>query len=256
MSFFFIISKILSFALSPLFWIALLLLGALFLKKNNRSRKCLIGATVLFFFFTNSFFIDLVLRGWESEMTSMETLKPSYDVGVVLGGGMVSVDHTYHRKIFRNNTDRFLQAMDLYNKHRIKSILISSGAGSIQFRDVIESDLIKEFLVDNNVPDSAIFIDNKSDNTHENAMFTKDLLKKNNLKTVLLITSATHIRRSKWCFEKQGVEVDIFPTDKLVSIWRYDPEYLLIPNYNALKRWDTLIHEVVGVVVYKLMGYI
>lgn len=256
MSVFFVISKLVDFLLNPLFWIGLLLLGALFMKRKNWSRRCLIIATVFFFIFTNNFLIDAILRGWECDIVPDNKLKSSYDVGVVLGGGMVQIDKENDRKIFRNNTDRFLQALDLYNHKRIKTILISSGAGSIQFRDQIESDLLKEFLVDNNVPDSVIFIDNKSDNTHENAKYTKDLLKENKLKSILLITSATHMRRSKWCFEKQGIEVDIYPTDKLVSIWRYDPEYLLVPSANALKRWDNFIHEFVGVIVYKLMGYI
>lgn len=256
MTLFFVISKILAFLLNPLFWIGILLLGALFLKKNNRGRKCLIAAVILFFVFTNNFLIDMLLRGWEIDLVSTEKLDKSYDVGVVLGGGMVNIDRTHNRKIFRNNTDRFLQALDLFNHKRINRILISSGAGSILFRDVVESDLIKDFLIDNNVPDSLVLVDAKSDNTHENALFTKALLEKLKIKKVLLITSASHMRRAKACFQKIGVEVDVYPTDKLVSVWRFDPEYLLIPNFGALKRWDTLIHELVGLITYKFMGYI
>lgn len=256
MTLFFVVSKILSFLLNPLFWIGLMLLFALFLKNKRKSKISLIVAISMFFFFTNNFIIDLFLRVWETEMVSLDQLKPTYDVGVVLGGGMVNYDTDLERKIFRNNTDRFLQAMDLFNKHRIKNILISSGAGTIQFRNVIESDLIKSFLIENLIPDSVLFVDNQSNNTYENALYTKVIVREKKFKTVLLITSATHMKRSKWCFEKQGILVDIYPTDKLVSTWRYDPEYLLVPNFNALKRWDTFIHEMIGVIVYKLVGYI
>lgn len=256
MSLFFIISKVIDFLVSPLFWIGLLLLGSLFLKRKQWARRCLIASVVLFFVFTNNFIIDLILRGWETEMVPLDQLKPTYDVGVVLGGGMVNFDKPNQRIIFRNNTDRFLQALDLHNKKKIKNILLSSGAGTILFRDVIESDLIRKFLTENHVPDSAIVVDNQSDNTHENALQTKKLIDKKQYKTVLLITSATHMPRARWCFEKVGVVVDVFPTDKLVSVWRYDPEYLLVPNVQALKRWETFIHEFIGVIVYKMMGYI
>ncbi|MEI6347277.1 MAG: YdcF family protein [Bacteroidota bacterium] len=256
MSIFFIISKILSFLFNPLFWIGLLLIFAIFLKNKVTARKCLIAVVVLFFLFTNNFLIDMILRGWESKIVPYSELKPSYDVGVVLGGGMVNIDRTNDRLIFRNNPDRFLQALDLYNKKRIKKILISSGAGSMIFRDVIESDLLKRFLLDNHVPDSAIVIDTKSNNTYENAKFTKDLIVQNNFKSVLLITSATHMRRSKGCFEKQSISVDVYPTDKLVSTWRYDPNYLFVPSIDALERWMIFIHEFTGYIVYKTMGYL
>lgn len=256
MSIFFIISKIIDFLVSPLFWIGLLLLGALFLKRKKLAKRCLIASVVLFFFFTNNFVIDLILRGWETEMVPLEKLKSSYDVGVVLGGGMVNYDIPHQRIIFRNNTDRFLQALDLYNRKKIKNILLSSGAGTIQFRNQVESDILRKFLIDNHVPDSLIVVENQSDNTHENAIETKKIIQKKHYTSVLLITSATHIPRARRCFEKEGIVVDVFPTDKLVSIWRYDPEYLLVPNIYALKRWDTFIHEFIGVIVYKIMGYI
>jgi uncharacterized SAM-binding protein YcdF (DUF218 family) len=256
MSLFFIISKIIAFLFNPLFWIGLLIICAIVLKNKIKARKFLISAAILFFLFTNNFIIDMLLRGWETEIVSYNELKPNYDVGVVLGGGMVNIDRPNDRLIFRNNPDRFLQALDLYHKKRINKILISSGAGTMLFRYVNESELLKRFLIENNVPVSAVIIDNKSDNTHENALFTKDLLKKNNLNSVLLITSATHMRRSKGCFKKQQILVDAYPTDKLVSIWRYDPEYLLIPDFEALKRWSILIHEVTGYLVYKILGYL
>ncbi len=256
MSIFFILSKILSFLINPLFWIGLLLIFALILKNKVKARKFLIASIICFFVFSNNFIVDIFIRAWEVEIVPNNKLKDNYDVGIVLGGGIVTYDKRFDRLIFRNNTDRLLQAINLYHKKRINKIMISGGSGTIQYRNVIESDLIKRYLIENNIPDSVILIDNKSDNTYQNAIFTKNIIREKKLNTCLLITSSMHIRRAKGCFEKQGLLFDLYPTDKLVGKWRFDIEYLLVPNIDALKRWNILLHEVFGYFTYKIMGYL
>jgi len=59
-----------------------------------------------------------------------------------------------------------------------------------------------------------IIIESASRNTHENALYVKDLVSSNAKKgKVILITSAFHMRRAEGCFRKVGIDVTGFSTD-------------------------------------------
>ncbi len=256
MSVFFVISKIINSLLNPLIWILILLALGVFLKNKVKAKKILYAAFISFIFFSNNFIVDSLIRWWEIPPVNTEKLKPNYDVAIVLGGGMVTIDRDINRITFRHNTDRIMQAIDLYNAGRVKSILISGGAGHLVFRDVIESELLKDFFYRNGLADSIMIVENKSDNTYQNAVYSKEILSKMGNPTVLLITSSMHMRRSIAIFKKQGIVFDIYPTNPLVGKWRFDILYLIVPSTDAFKRWDMLIHEVWGYVIYKIMGYL
>lgn len=256
MSVFFIISKIVNTLLNPLVWIIILFILGLFLKNKTKAKKFLFASFFAFIFFSNNFIVDMFIRWWEIPPVKTEMLKPNYDVALVLGGGMVNIDRDIDRITFRHNTDRIMQAIDLYHSRRVKTILISGGAGHLIFRDVIESELLKEFFSRNGVPDSVLITENKSDNTYQNACNSKEILATLNNPSVLLVTSSLHMRRSVAIFKKQGITFDIYPTNPIVGEWRFDVMYLIIPSSDAFKRWDMLIHEVWGYVVYKIMGYL
>ncbi len=256
MSLFFILSKIINTLLNPLVWIIVLLALGLFVKNPQKARKFLMASFFAFLFFSNNFIVDLFIKTWEIPIVKTEQLKEKYDIALVLGGGMVNIDAEMNRITFRHNTDRIMQAVDLFHQKKVDKILISGGAGHLIFRDVIESELLVAYLTRNGIPDSVLIVENKSDNTYQNATYSKAILDKMENPSVLLITSALHMRRSRAIFNKQGVIFDIYPTNQLVGGLRYDPLYLLVPSTDALKRWDMLIHEVWGYCVYKVMGYL
>ena len=61
----------------------------------------------------------------------------------------------------------------------------------------IESEVQKQFLIDNGVPESIIFNETKSTNTKENAVYTKEELDKHGIKydKIILVSKAYHSRR-------------------------------------------------------------
>jgi len=72
----------------------------------------------------------------------------------------------------------------------------------------------------------------------------------------LLITSATHMRRSYSCFEKVGLNCDTFCTDFQSGARQWNIEALFVPQTNVLFKWNAFIHELVGLLIYKVMRYI
>ena len=253
---FFILSKILSFLLTPLTWIILVLLRGVLIRNPKKSKRWILTALFMMLFFTNSPLIDELVRLWEWPMTPTSAIK-QYDAGIVLGGGMVTYDNDYDRLIFRENTDRILQAVNLYKKGHINKIVIAGGPGSIIFADQIEGLMLRDYITAIGIPPGDVIVDSTSNNTHENAVNTTAIVRKlfpNG--NILVITSALHMKRSLACFANEGLCVTGFATNKITGRRRADIGYYLLPDVNALDRWEKYIHEVSGYVMYAFMGYI
>ena len=255
---FFALSKIFSLLFMPLTWIILLLLISFFPDKGSLKTALRFFSLILLLVFSNSYLTYEAIRRWELPVTKIDDIKNPYEAGIVLGGGMVELDTSNGDYIFRGNNDRFLQAVKLYKAGKIKKILISGGSGSYFNRSESESKYIKYFLVKNEiVPGEDIWIDTLSKNTHENAVESKKILLANGATgQFLLITSATHIRRSLGCFKKEKIDVVPFATDKLYISKRRDIEFLLVPNIENMMLWDGLFHEWIGYLTYKVAGYL
>lgn len=251
---FFIISKIFSFCFRPVVWIVILLALALFNKKKRIRRRSLTAAFIILIVFSNSFIVTRITGIWDVKPVKIDSC---YDVGIVLGGRTITFDRKYQRKTYRTNVDRLLQAVDLYEKGKIKKILITGGSANLIYKKVKEADLMDSFLRRIKIPASDILVDTMAENTHQNAVYTKRILKKHpKLKKFLLITSTVHMRRAMGCFKKEGIRVTPYPTGLINSDGPLNLEYLFIPQTSNFLIWDATIHEIIGYVVYKIMGYI
>jgi len=255
---FFALSKIFGLLFMPLTWIILLFLISFFPEKTALKTTFRLLGLFLLLVFSNSYLTYEAIRRWELPATAIADINYTYETGIVLGGGMVQLDTANGEYIFRGNNDRFLQAVKLYKAGKIKKILISGGSGSYFNQGEAESKYIKYFLVKNGiVPEQDIWIDTLSKNTYENAVESKKVLFENRAHgPFLLITSATHMRRSLGCFKKAGLEVVPFVTDKLYISKRRDFQFLLVPAIENMMLWDGLFHEWIGYLTYKVAGYI
>jgi len=107
------------------------------------------------------------------------------------------------------------------------------------------------------VPDSVIIVDLEAVNTYENAVNSAKILnEKFPSQKYLLITSAFHMKRSILCLEKQDVIFDPFPTDYYTGRSTLNFDGMFIPKAESIQRWQKISKEIVGIIMYKLMGYI
>jgi len=255
---FFVISKLLSYLLNPLFWIFTLLIVAYFIKNKKIGRKLLLISIIAFYLFSNRFICDEFIRLCEVDYPEKTMSDTHYDVGIVLGGGIINYDYDNNKLILREQADRLLQAIDLYKQGKINKILLTGGTGQIIHSNQYEASFLRSFSIKLGVPDSNIMVDSISYNTYQNAIFSKEILKNNYScgGKYLLITSSLHTKRSLAVFKKVGIDVIAYPTGKIVSRRLYNIEHLFIPHVSSFKDWSNLIHEWVGYIIYKIMGYI
>jgi uncharacterized SAM-binding protein YcdF (DUF218 family) len=252
---FFFLSKILVFLISPLTWIFTLFGISLLSKNPVRKRKLFIVSIIALYFFSNPFIADEAMRMWE---VTTPDLKPTqkYDYAVVLGG-MLWYDARQDKPQFMRGSDRIFQTLPLLQNGQIKKIIISGGSGSISHPEERESDILKTYLVRIGIPDSCILTENQSRNTRENALNTKRVLDSLNYKgEILFVTSAFHLRRAISCFEKAGITNLVpYPADRYSGPRKYDLDFILLPNPDAIEQWDLLLHEITGYFVYKAKGF-
>lgn len=255
---YFFLSKILSFFTKPFSWILVLVLISFFIKRKWLKASFQILALVMVLGFSNSYLTNMALKIWETPTISKADLKGEFEVGIVLGGGMVLMDTSTGESVWRWNTDRILQAVELYKTVKIKKILVSGGEGTLTPTGYTEADLVKTFLVRNYiVPEADILVDGKSRNTRENAIESKKLLLEKGIRgNVLLITSAVHMPRSLGCFKKAQLEVTPYATDRLYYPRKGNFEYYFIPDFDNFITWNKLFHEWIGWFTYRIAGYI
>jgi uncharacterized SAM-binding protein YcdF (DUF218 family) len=116
--------------------------------------------------------------------------------------------------------------------------------------------MIKNYLTGIDIPAKDIITEKKSRNTHENAYYTAKLLQNYKYTKPLLITSAIHIKRAEACFKKTGLNCDTFPVDYYSGDMQYNLFDFFIPSVQALFYWNLYIHEIIGIISYKISGYI
>ena len=252
---FFILSKILSFLISPLNWCILLLIFSLVLK--NRKIKIFLfrAALVIILVFTNEAIYNVCMSSWEMSPKNVEQCTEKYDYTIVLSG-MGSFNEKYNMMFFSGASDRIMQAIALYKRGKTDKILLTGGSGEILDQKHKESNYLRDYLLQLGIPDNDIIIETRSRNTHENARYTAEILEKKAGDDYLLITSSYHIRRALGCFKNEGVSVTPYPTDIQTQKFSADPGFLIVPSAYILRNWEMLIHEIIGYGAYKLYGYI
>ncbi|MDV7338583.1 YdcF family protein [Terasakiella sp. A23] len=172
--------------------------------------------------------------------------------GIIVLGGMVDVYTTDQRGglALNGNIDRVLSLYDLGERYPDVPIIFTGGAGLMGRPDLTEASMIQpllEKIVSN--PDRLV-LENVSQNTYENALYTKDIIKEKASGTWLLVTSARHMPRSVAAFRHQGVNVLAYPVDYHTSP---DPHYSVLLNpRQGLGVLRASLHEWLGLLAYYL----
>lgn len=253
---FFVLSKTISFVLKPLGILFLFALLSL-ITKNHTKKKRLNGAfLILLYIFSCPAIINKFIKAYEFPSTKIQNTK-NYTYGILLTGGLVNESKSQGSALFLGpQGDRLWQTVELYRARKIRKIIISGGDGYDRKKEnhATENDKAKEFLIKTGVSHEDILQEKDAVNTYENAKFTKKLVPQKTEK-VLVITSGFHIKRAIACFKKQNIAAAGFATTPISENYPFKWQDL-IPSMDAFKNADILANEVIGLVVYKILGYI
>jgi uncharacterized SAM-binding protein YcdF (DUF218 family) len=97
------------------------------------------------------------------------------------------------------------------------------------------------------VAPAAIVTETTARTTREEALRMASLLQPMGAHKILLVTSAAHMARSRWLFEKAGFMVQPAPVDDLSDVWK--PE-------GRLRSMRQVTQELLARVYYQFAGYL
>lgn len=260
------LSKLLPLFIYPLGLASILLILVLVLEKRQKLRRgLLITALIILWLGSNRWVSYALARSLEWRNLPPENT-PQGEVIVLLGGGTESDDSPRPMTEVNSAGDRVLYAAKLYHDGAAPVILASGG--NLDFsttRGATPAEEMKELLILTGVPISDIWEQPQSQNTYEDALYSAEILRENNISEVILVTSAMHMPRSKALFEKQGVEVIPAPVDFTVTHQNWAGTFKpgldefvinLLPNASSLGLTTNVLKEYLGLLVYGLRGWL
>jgi len=176
-----------------------------------------------------------LLEGMARYLVVQDKIEPA-DLIIVLGGG--------------DNGERVAHAVKLYQKGYAKKILMSGGP--LAWR-LTHTEWMKKQARALGVPVQAILLEDQSRSTIDNAEFTLTIVKKQNYKSVILVTSPTHSRRAKRVFRKVYSKEKINLISHPVPL--QDSKFRLPGWWTRHEDTQLVMWEYVSLVYYFLKGY-
>lgn len=252
----FTLSKLLSLLIYPLSLSLLLCVLALVFSRLRWSRSSfytLLLAVGWLYLCSTALFANFLMGTLERGFVprAMSVIGKA-DAIVLLGGAMRGDTHMGTLPDLNQHADRLVHAVALYKAGKAP-VVILTGGGFEGARP--EAQQMKDILVVMGVPAQHILLEIQSRDTHDNAVYTAQLLKASGMHRILLVTSAYHMRRSLALFAAQGLEVVPAPTDYQQLVAKQVlPDWL--PVASNLSQSTYALHEIVGFWVYRWRGWL
>ena len=237
--------KILPFFLSPLGITFIFLIASFFYKR----RFFVFMAFLVLIVSSNPILGNYLMKKLEHpyKPISMKSLKEA-DAIVVLSGMLHQVGDNKYNKYEFSDPDRFFGGLDLLSENKSDKIIFT--AGQLPWKDnwKPEGFILKDRAVSLGVSQTKILVTENVKNTYEESIAITKLIPNNS--SIILVTSAFHMHRSKYLFQKQGFEVMPFPVDfnspnRKLSILSF------LPNLGAIGKTSIFIRENMARIYYK-----
>ncbi|MGC1395057.1 MAG: YdcF family protein, partial [Coleofasciculaceae cyanobacterium] len=212
---------------------------------------------------SNSWVANSLVQSLEWQQIPQGAL-PTADAIVVLGGATRSKFPPRPSVDLSEAGDRVLYGAQLYRQGKAPLIIASGGRINWRGGGSAESADMAEIMRTLGVPDSAILQDPTSFNTYQNAVNVQQILKKQGIRKILLVTSAMHMPRSLAIFQRLGIDTVAAPTDFLVTRQELaEPNSSIeasllniVPDAFRLEMTTRALKEYLGTLIYRLRGWL
>ena len=125
---------------------------------------------------------------------------------VILGAGLTNSSTMQQPNLNATLLERV--RFGAYLQRKTKLPILVSGAGSHAIDT--EASVMKQVLEDE-FHAHVDFVEERSNSTKENAQFTFEILKHNNIKSIFLVSNSWHLKRAEYMFEKYTDDIEIIP---------------------------------------------
>jgi uncharacterized SAM-binding protein YcdF (DUF218 family) len=259
----FLLKKLVGSFLLPLPISSLLLVVGLLLlwfSKRQRLGKVLTTlGTLTLFVFSSSTVANLLVRPLERSFPPVFSLtdqpgspgQTSIKWIVVLGAG----DHytpalPFTTQLRDASLSRIVEAIRLHRQLPGSKLVVSEGT---MYENMSAAEVMARAAQALGVDERDIVLEQQSRDTEESAKFVQSIV---GTDPFVLVTSASHMKRSEALFKKQGLNPIAAPTD-YESMNNLTPGVAdLVPNSSGARKSDLALHEYLGLLWARLRGKI
>lgn len=171
---------------------------------------------------------------------------------ILLGGSFETVTSSARGSIALNESaERVTEFAALSRRYPQARLVFTGGSGRLIFDDGTEADLADRLFTGLGVDPERILLEDRSRNTHENAVYTRELVQPGEGERWLVVTSAWHMPRAIGSFRAAGFPVEAYPVDFRTRGWQ-DVWRPFDSASEGLRRVDVATREWVGLAAYYL----
>jgi len=181
------------------------------------------------------------------------------DVVVMLGGVASYSPYDVFDADFRRTVDRVLTAMECIRRGKAHVLVLGGGRPRGTKTPISEGELLTPWVREWLPKDCKIYHLPMPRTTREEGLYFKQLAEKHGWKTLILVTSAAHMRRARGVFRALGFEPYCVACDFIGQAaflgWK-DRPFNPVPNPQNIDLWDNYLHEQIGWIYYRLRGWV
>ena len=201
---------------------------------------------------------SVLLASLERPWLAVDVAKlPAADVVVSLGGtGEPSARELvgFH---FARGTDRLITAVELVRRGKSGQLVVGGGGYDRSGHLGSEADVVKQWIDSWGVLKTPVISLGVCSDTHDEAVKTAALAKERAWKSIILVTSASHMRRAEATFRKAGLNVTCAPCNLLSTVFREDDlDWFHAPHHGGAEAFAIWFHEVLGWLAYRWRGWV
>ena len=234
--------------------VIILLLG---LSLVLRRRALAVAALALLWLSSTSLVGDAVMRaakGWQVRQPVASA--PKADAIVVLSGMLQSSDGLEGRDEWTDSVDRFEAGVALAKAGTAPSLVFTGGWLPWHPDARPEGDVLRGRAIDRGITPDRIAVTGIVRNTEEESRAVAALLRNRGSAgrppSIVLVTSAYHMRRARLLFTRAGLLVTPFPVDFQTSA---APFWFLrlVPRAGSIEQTETALREFYGYLYYRIV---
>lgn len=128
------------------------------------------------------------------------------DVAIILGA-RVNINNNINPCLL----SRITSGKELYASQKVKKIIVTGGNDKED--NANEAEDMKKVLVTLRIPQNDILTETKATSTYENLLYSKEIMKKNNLRTATIVTEPFHIARAKLVAKSLHIDSEFKASD-------------------------------------------
>ncbi|MFH1019198.1 MAG: YdcF family protein [Pseudomonadota bacterium] len=245
------------FFLNPLF--PAFFIGLILLLKKERTRFGLLLLLLYLYGVSIPFTAQIVMdRWWVADTVNRQG---RYDAAVVLGG---MVDYKWYVRHAEENEEEIFRYLSGYQQLGKSSARILMGAAAVKsgladtlllsdvsIKGVNETKILLDLLERQGIDAGKIAVHGKVRNTLAEAKSVKAYCESKGVRSILLITSANHMRRAAALFRKQGLNPALLSVSRRNSPITRES---FVPSGDGLEDTYGMLYEIVGYTAYLIQG--